>query len=301
MAKILIFGDIYGRLGRAGLAQVLPQWREEYKPDVVIANVENLAHGKGVTLSTMAEMEALGIDVFTSGNHVFHSGAATDACFAKYSNFIRPANYLSLNPSPENTPSLSSGRDISPKGGEKKSASHIWGVETGVVPGCGYYRFEKDGQWYCVINLNGQVFFEKQFRGEISSPFTAVDTLLSEVAQKGDIILVDLHAEATSEKVALGWHVDGRVTAVVGTHTHVPTADQWVMPAGTAFACDIGMTGPQHSVIGVKVENVLGRFLDPAGKYPMEPAEEGPIVVNAVLITIEGTRAKYIERLQKVI
>lgn len=265
MGKILIFGDIYGRLGRQGLARVLPVWREEYNPDVVIANVENMAHGKGVTLATMAEVSSLGIDVFTSGNHVFHSGAAADECFRQYPNLIRPENY-----------------------GES-------------FAGKGYYRFEKDGQWYCVINLNGQVFFEKQFRGEISSPFTAADRLLSDVAQKGDIILVDVHAEATSEKVALGWHVDGRAAALVGTHTHVPTADQWIMPAGTAFACDIGMTGPQHSVIGVITENVLGRFLDPAGKYPMEPAEEGPIVVNAVLITTEGVRAISIERLQIVV
>jgi metallophosphoesterase (TIGR00282 family) len=265
MSKILFFGDIYGRLGRHGLAVVLPQWKEEYKPDVVIANVENMAHGKGVTLATMAEVSSLGIDAFTSGNHVFHSGAAADECFRQYPNLTRPENY-----------------------GDS-------------FAGRGYYRFEKNGQWYCVLNLNGQVFFEKQFRGEISSPFTAVDRLLSDVVQKGDIILVDLHAEVTSEKVAMGWHLDGRVAAVVGTHTHVPTADQWVMPAGTAFACDVGMTGPQHSVIGVKTENVLGRFLDPSGKYPMEPAEEGPVVVNAVLVTIDGARAKSIERLQAVI
>ncbi len=265
MSKILFFGDIYGKLGRAGLSQVLPQWREEHKPDVVVANVENLAHGKGVTLSSMQEMEALGIDVFTSGNHVFHSGAAADECFAKYPNLVRPENY-----------------------GDS-------------FAGKGYYRFFKNDQWYCVINLNGQVFFEKQFRGEISSPFTAVDKLLASVAEKGDIILVDIHAEATSEKVALGWHVDGRVTALVGTHTHVPTADLWVEPCGTAFACDVGMTGPQHSVIGVKVENVLGRFLDPAGKYAMEPADVGPVVVNAVLVTTDGVRAKSIQRLQSVI
>lgn len=265
MQRILFFGDIYGRLGRQGLAQVLPVWKETYKPDVVIANVENMAHGKGVTPATMEEISALGIDAYTSGNHVFHSGPAADACFREYPSLIRPENY---------------------------------GSE---FPGKGSYRFEKNGQWYCVVNLNGQVFFEKQFRGEISSPFDALDKILADVAQKGDIILVDVHAEATSEKVALGWHADGRVIALVGTHTHVPTADLWVMPAGTAFACDVGMTGPRHSVIGVKVENVLGRFLDPTNKYPMEPAEEGPVVVNAVLITTERARAKSIERLQKVV
>lgn len=275
MSKILIFGDIYGKLGRNSLVQVLPMWRREHTPDVVIANVENLAHGKGVTSATMEEVAALGVDVFTSGNHVFHSGQAAERCFADYPNFIRPENYRSLT--------------------SKESG------EVSAVPGRGWYRFEKGGQWYCVINLNGQVFFENQFRGEIGSPFTALDALLSDVAQKGDIILVDVHAEATSEKVALGWHADGRIAALVGTHTHVPTADLWVMPGGAAFACDIGMTGPQHSVIGVKVENVLGRFLEPGTKYPMEPAEEGPIVVNAVLITTESVRAKSIERLQIVV
>lgn len=265
MVKILIFGDVYGKLGRHGLAQVLPIWKKEHEPEVVIANVENLAHGKGVTEATLAELELLGIDAYTSGNHIFHSGAAADACFSKYPKLIRPDNY---------------GSDFAGKG---------------------YYRFKKDGQWYCVLNLNGQVFFEKQFRGDISSPFTAADLLLANVAQKGDIIVVDLHAEVTSEKVALGWHLDGQVSVVVGTHTHVPTADQWVMPAGTAFVCDIGMTGPQHSVIGVKVENVLGRFLDPTGRYAMEPAEEGPVVVNAVLVAMEGIKVKSIERLQKVV
>ncbi|MBP9686458.1 MAG: YmdB family metallophosphoesterase [Candidatus Doudnabacteria bacterium] len=265
MSKILFFGDIYGKPGRRGLAEVLPQWKAEYKPDVVIANVENMAHGKGVTPATMEEISALGIDAFTSGNHVFHSGVAADGCFRDYPNLIRPENYGDA------------------------------------FPGRGWYRFEKNGQWYCIINLNGQVFFEKQFRGEIASPFTAVDRLLADVVQKGDIILVDIHAEATSEKVALGWHVDGRVHVVVGTHTHVPTADLWIMPAGTAFACDVGMTGPRHSVIGVKTENVLGRFLDPNGKYPMEPAEEGPVVVNAILIMTDGVRAKNIERLQQIV
>lgn len=265
MSKILFFGDIYGKLGRQGLAQVLPQWRKQYAPDVVIVNVENMAHGKGVTPATMAEMSALGIDAFTSGNHVFHSATQAEACFTQYPNLIRPQNY-----GPE-------------------------------FPGKGYYRFEKNGQWYCILNLNGTTFFEKQFRGDISSPFTAVDSLLSEVAQKGDIILIDLHAEATSEKVAFGWHVDGRATVVVGTHTHVPTADQWIMPAGTAFTCDVGMTGPRHSVIGVIIENSLGRFLDPANRYPMEPADDGPVVVNAVLITTDGVKAKSIQRLQQVL
>ncbi len=265
MSKILIFGDVYGKLGRYGLAQVLPMLKAEHQPDVIVANVENLTHGKGVHENTLAELDALGVDVYTSGNHVFHNMAAAQRCFGAKANLIRPENY---------------------------------GSE---YPGRGAYRFEKNGQGYLVCNLNGQTFFEKQFRGPISSPFTAIDQLLIKHAHAGDIIVVDVHAEATSEKLALGWHLDGRVSCVYGTHTHVPTADAWVMPGGTAFVCDVGMTGPIHSVIGVKTENVLGRFLDPSGHYPMEPAESGPVAVRVLLLNAQGGRAVSIQRLDTII
>lgn len=260
MIKILFFGDVIGKPGRRALAEVLPNIRVEHQPDIVIANVENLAHGKGVTLQTLAEMDALGFDVYTSGNHVFDKGAQSEECFKKYPNLIRPENY------------------------------------DGDYPGTGSYRFEKNGQWYTVLNLNGNVFFEKQFRDTIRNPFFELDKLLVDRAQKNDIILVDLHAEASSEKIALGWYADGRVSAVFGTHTHVPTADARILPGGTAVVTDVGMNGPQNSVIGVKVQNSLDRFLE-RGKFVMDPEEEGPIWVNALLVEIEGLKAIKVEKI----
>jgi len=260
MAKVLFFGDIMGKPGRQALAQVLPSWREKYQPDLVIANVENLAHGKGVTTGTLAELSNLGIDVFTSGNHVFDKGELSAACFEQYPNLIRPFNY-----------------------------DDSW-------PGRGFYRIAKNSQHYLIINLGGKVFFEQQFRGEISNPFFALDQVLHNESQKDDIIIVDLHAEATSEKVAMGWYVDGKVTAMLGTHTHVPTADAKVLPQGTAYITDAGMTGAINSVLGVKVENSLNMFLE-KDRFRLEPEEEGPALANAVLIETAGSKAKTIEKL----
>jgi metallophosphoesterase (TIGR00282 family) len=263
MAKILFIGDIIGKPGRRALREVLPMWKVEYRPDAVIVNVENIAHGKGVTLTTLGNIEDLGIDCYTSGNHVFDKGHLSKETFEKYDSLIRPANYPSD------------------------------------LPGHGYYRFSKDGQHYLIINLNATVFFEKQFHGQVTSPFAAIDQIVSAQSQKGDIILIDFHSEATSEKVAFGFYCDGRVTAVLGTHTHVPTADARVLPKGTAYISDVGMTGPLNSVIGVKIENSLNIFLG-RGKFVMEPEEEGPVMVNGVLIeTNSEGRAVKIEKLYK--
>jgi 2',3'-cyclic-nucleotide 2'-phosphodiesterase len=260
MPKILFFGDIMGKPGRQALVQVLPSLREKYQPDLVIANVENLAHGKGVTPGTLAELSDLGIDVFTSGNHVFDKGELSAECFSKYPNLIRPYNY-----------------------------DDSWS-------GPGFFRIAKNNQHYLVVNLGGRVFFEKQFRGEISNPFFALDQVLQNESQKDDIIMVDFHAEATSEKVAMGWYADGRVAALLGTHTHVPTADARILPQGTAYITDVGMTGPLNSVIGVKTENSLNMFLD-KDRFRMDPEEEDPAMVNAVLIDIDQGRAKTIDRI----
>lgn len=266
MSKILFIGDILGKGGRQALRQVLPQWKEKYKPDVTIVNVENIAHGKGVTVNTLVNIEDLVIDAYTSGNHAFDKLELSKAAFEKYPNLIRPANYESLKFREDEQPLA--------------------------VPGHGYYRFSKDGQQYLVLNFNGTVFFEKQFPGEISNPFHKVDQILTEQAQKGDIIIVDFHADATSEKIAFGYHLDGRVTAVFGTHTHVPTADARVLPGGTAYITDVGMTGPLNSVIGVKKENVLAKFLDPTLKFKNEIDEDGIMIVNGVLITVESEKLK---------
>ncbi len=261
MAKILIIGDIMGRPGRTALAQVLPMWREEYEPDVVIANVENLTHGKGITEGTISELNTLGIDAFTSGNHVFDTGPRAEECFDKFHNIVRPANYI------------------------------------GEYPGQGFYRFAKNNQQYLVINLGGKVFFETQFRGEIGNPFFEFDRIFNQEAGKDDIIIVDLHAEATSEKNAFGWHTDGRATIVYGTHTHVPTADTKILPKGTAYQTDIGMTGAKDSVLGALPENALKPFLD-EGKFRMDLPESGPAIVNALLVEVESGKITSLQRLQ---
>lgn len=296
MSKILFIGDVVGKSGRKILKDVLPQWREKYNPDVVIVNVENMAHGKGVTPMTMAEIESLDIDVYTGGNHIFNKKELTDQVFDKYQNLIRPANY------------------------------------EGNFPGHGYYRFAKevyfssslqrkpvtlsapsDGasppegennkvlrsmQQFLVISLNGQVFMDKQFDGAITNPFLALDQVLSQQSQKSDIIIVDFHCEATSEKIAFGLYVDGRISAVLGTHTHVPTADARVLPKGTAYISDVGMTGARDGVIGVKYENVVKRFLDPNQKFRNEPEEDGVLQINGVLIDIgNNQQATKIEKL----
>ena len=277
MPRILFVGDIVGKGGRKILRQVLPEWREKYSPDVVIVNVENLAHGKGVTPSTLGELDDLDIDCYTSGNHIFNKDAA--GCFEKYDKLIRPANYEYLLD----------------KAKQKLS-----------VPGYGYYRFSKiinphpslsasghllpkgegqtQAQQFLIINLNGQVFMEKQFDGGILNPFLALDRILTEQSQKGDIIIVDLHAEATSEKVAFGYYCDGRVAGVFGTHTHVPTADARILTGGTAHITDVGMTGALNGVIGVKKENVLEKFLHPEGKFKNEVEEDGALQINGILV-----------------
>lgn len=262
MSKILFFGDIMGKPGRKAIAQVLPQLKAEHNPDIVIANVENLAHGKGVTLSTMQDLVNAGVDVFTSGNHVFDKAPQAKECFEKYPNLIRPVNY-------DNT-----------------------------YPGHGFYRFSKNGQQYLVVNLGGKVFFENQFRGSIANPFFEMDKLLLNESQKGDIIIVDFHAEATSEKIAMGWYLDGQVTSLFGTHTHVPTADYQILPKGTSYVTDAGMTGPKNSVIGVEVENSLNMFLEKS-KFIMDVAEKGPAMLNALLVETDGGKAIKIEKIYK--
>lgn len=262
MSKILFIGDVVGKPGRKALAQVLPLWKEKYKPDVTIVNVENLAHGKGVTPITLAEVDALGVDCFTGGNHSFDKVDLAKACFEKYHKLIRPANLQ------------------------------------GSYDGHGYYRFEVKGQQYLVINLHGQAFCEKFFSGNLTNPFVVVDELLKQEAQKGDIIFVDFHAEATSEKKTFGYYVDGRVTVVAGTHTHVPTADAHVMPKGTAYISDVGMVGTLESALGTKFENALTKFLDPSQKFKSEVEEEGVCQVNGVLITVESGKSK-VESIEK--
>lgn len=264
MAKILIIGDIMGRPGRQALSQVLPMWKQEYSPDVIIGNVENLTHGRGIMPRHIEELNDLGFDAYTSGNHVFDTGPHAQECFEKFHQIVRPQNYI------------------------------------GDYPGTGFYRFAKNGQQYLVLNLSGKLFMEVNGKWNIANPFFALDELIQEQGQKDDIIIVDIHGEATGEKVAMGWHADGRVTFVYGTHTHVPTADGRLLHKGTAYLTDVGVTGAYDSVLGVDVESALGLFLE-KHKMKNEIPETGPAIVNALLVETEGNKAIKIERLQKIV
>lgn len=271
---VLFFGDIIGKPGRRALAQVLPELRAQYKPDAVIVNIENSSHGKGVTPAVLAELAPLSIDAYTSGNHIFSKGEQTITAFEQNPNVIRPANYQV----------------------DATLSKEIF-VQRGSFPGKGWYRFEKDGQGYLILNLNGQVFFEKQFAGSVTSPFPELDSLLEQHAEPGDVVLVDFHAEATSEKRALGFYADGRVSLLFGTHTHVATADAQILPKGTGYVTDVGMCGALNSVLGVPVENSLAIFH--GGKFVYEIEERNPIMVNAVVAEVTDGLCTKIEKIYR--
>ena len=222
--NILFIGDIFGRPGRNIVREKLKGLVREHSIDLVLANGENAAAGFGITPSLAEDLFDLGIDVMTTGNHIWDKREIIDYFNSADGNphsparrLLRPANYA---------PSL---------------------------PGHGMYEGRKHDVVYAVINLQGRVFMASN-----DDPFRKADELLQQT--KAKVILVDVHAEATSEKIALGWYLDGRVTAVVGTHTHVPTADERVLPGGTAYITDVGMTGPYDGVIGVNKERTSRVF-----------------------------------------
>jgi len=251
--KILFFGDIVGKIGRQAIGKTIPHLRKKYNPDLILGNVENLAHGKGITSKTLKEVTDGGIDLFTSGNHIFEKEEGLDLLAQKDSLVLRPANY------PEDTVGI----------GEKI-------LEIGTKK-------------LLVINLIGRVFMEEE---KFSCPFLKLDEILKRNSKENLAgIIVDLHAEATSEKIALGWYGDGRVSAILGTHTHVPTADAKILPKGTAYITDVGMVGPKESVLGIKKEIIIEKFLnDEAIKF--EIPEQGVVQINAVLVTINPKNQK---------
>jgi 2',3'-cyclic-nucleotide 2'-phosphodiesterase len=224
--RILFIGDIFGKPGRTIVQDRLASLVKDHAIDLVIANGENSAAGFGITPPLAEELFELGIDVITTGNHVWDKREIIEYFESADGNphsparrLLRPANYASG------------------------------------LPGWGVYEGRKMDVPYAVINLQGRVFMVAN-----DDPFRVVDQLLKNI--KAKIVFVDIHAEATSEKISMGWYLDGRVTAVVGTHTHIPTADERVLPGGTAHITDVGMTGPYDSVIGVKKELVIARFLN---------------------------------------
>ena len=249
-----MIGDIVGRPGRVALRALLPQLSEELRLDMVVANGENAAGGFGLTPDTADELMACGVDVITSGNHIWDQKEIIPHLDDGMP-ILRPLNYPST------------------------------------VPGRGYTTLGNA----LVVNLIGRVFV-----GTFDCPFRAMDRLLKELTDRPAVVLVDMHAEATSEKAAMAWYLDGRVTAVTGTHTHVATADARILPKGTAFVSDVGMVGPINSIIGADPDDALQRFLNQT-PHRLNVAKDGPTRFNSVLIEIDETtgRATGIERVDR--
>ncbi len=267
--NILFVGDVFGSAGRHIVHEHLPQLLETHAVDLLVINGENAAGGFGITPSIAEELFDLGAHVITTGNHIwdkkeiFEYMTVPADSHERGRRILRPANYAAGTPG--------------------------FGVYEGQLPA-------SDGspaQPYAVINLQGRVFMSS-----CDDPFRKADELLTEIRQNSGarVILLDFHAEATSEKVALGWYLDGRVTAVLGTHTHVPTADERILPQGTAHQTDVGMSGPYDSVIGVETELILKRFLTGMpGKFE---AAKGNPKLAATLVSCDGAtgRASHIRR-----
>jgi len=246
--RVLIIGDIIGRPGRRGVRALVPELRRQYSIDLVVANGENAAGGIGLTPPTAEELIQSGIDIITSGNHIWKHKELIPYLDGDLP-ILRPLNYPP------------------------------------VVPGKGYFL---RGQ-VLVVNLMGRTFMS-----ELDCPFRSIDHLLEEINPK--ITVIDFHGEATSEKNAMGIYLDGRASAVLGTHTHIGTIDARILPKGTAFVTDIGMVGPRDSVIGDDAESVINRFLT---QMPHRlTVGKGPIIFNSVLVEIETNgRATNITRI----
>jgi 2',3'-cyclic-nucleotide 2'-phosphodiesterase len=254
--NLLFIGDIFGKTGRDLVQRALPALIDRYDLSLVIANAENSAGGFGVTRETGDAILKSGVDVMTSGNHVWDKKEALEY-IALEPRLLRPANY--------------------PHG----------------VPGCGaLIARTAQGDEVGVLNVMGRVFMV-----QIDDPFRVAEREIEKLRARTPIILVDMHAEATSEKLAMGWFLDGKVTAVVGTHTHVQTADEQVLPGGTAYITDVGMTGPHDGIIGVERDPVINRFL--TGLPARFEAASGNPKMHAVVIEADNQtgKAKSITRL----
>ncbi len=218
--RVLHIGDIVGESGRKAVARILPSIKKHHSPDLIIANGENLAGGFGITEKTLKEVLESGVDVITSGNHIWDKKEVLKI-ITQEPRLIRPANY--------------------PPG----------------VPGSSYFLFDTAGGAKCLVfNLLGRIFMEP-----LDCPFRTADKIIEEFKERVNIFILDFHAEATSEKLAIAWYLHGRVSAVIGTHTHVQTSDERILPLGTAYITDAGMTGSISSVIGMRKEEAIQRFL----------------------------------------
>lgn len=243
--KLLFIGDVVGKPGRQILAQRLPLIQKQWSPDFTIVNGENSAGGRGITPSNADEIFGLGVDVITTGNHIW-AQSSIDGYLASEPRLLRPDNY--------------------PVG----------------APGGGVFMGRsRGGESVAVVNLQGRVFMPA-----IDCPFAAIDKACEEIGDRAKVILLDMHAEATSEKCAMGWYSDGRVSAVVGTHTHIPTADCRILPAGTAYCTDVGMTGSYDSVIGTRPDLAIERML--TARHVRFQVASGNLRVAGVLIDVDS-------------
>jgi hypothetical protein len=258
--KILCIGDIVGQPGRDAVKELLPELKKELELDVVVANAENAAAGFGVTPRLANQLFESGCNVLTLGDHTWDKQELMPYLSENEDRIIRPANFPAD------------------------------------VPGKGWCLYEsRSGYKIGIINLLGRVFM----RYNVDCPFRKLEEILQQIRKQTNIIVVDMHAEATSEKVALGHFANGKISAIVGTHTHVQTADEKVLSGGTAYLTDLGMTGPHDSVIGQNKEKIIKRFLTSLPER-FEIAQ-GDVILNAALIDIDedSGRARSISRIQR--
>ena len=255
--RVLVLGDIMGRPARRAVRDLVPSLIEKEEIDLVVANAENSAGGMGVDLKSAKELLSAGVQVLTSGNHIWKKKEIYPFLDEQES-LIRPANY--------------------PAG----------------APGKGWCVWQHDGFRALVINLQGRVFMPNH----VDDPFRCVDEILKKHGSQSPVVIVDMHAEATSEKCAMGWYLDGRASIVFGTHTHVQTADERILPGGTAYITDLGMCGPFDSVIGMEKDTVIRGFITQLPRQ-FEVAQDN-VVLQGVIADIddENGRALAIRRLR---
>ncbi|WP_110953205.1 TIGR00282 family metallophosphoesterase [Anaerosinus massiliensis] len=253
--NILMIGDIYGKIGRQAVTQYIPALKTKYQLNLIIANGENSAGGVGITKKTLDEIYNSGVDVVTSGNHIWDKKEIFQ--FIDHERYlIRPANY------PPQT------------------------------PGKGYCIFEVNNKKVGIANISGRTFMPA-----LDCPFRKADEIIECLNQECDLILFDFHAETTSEKMAMGWYVDGRITCMVGTHTHIQTADERILPKGTAYITDLGMVGPWNSVLGVDRDLVIKKFL--TGLPVKFDIASGPHVFCGLVIMIDD-QTNQVQKVQRI-
>ena len=253
---ILCLGDLVGEPGRKMLEKHLPLLKEKYKPTLIIANGENSAHGKGITPNIMEWFKKEGVDVVTSGNHIWDKKEIYPYMMHN-TDLLRPANFPSE------------------------------------CPGVGMTIVRKGAVSFGIINLQGRTFM----RQHLACPFKTIDSLLTYVKHHAKIIIVDMHAETTAEKLAMGYYLDGRVSLVCGTHTHVQTADERILPGNTAYITDLGMAGALNSMIGMEKENMIKALINQM-PTKFEVDDKPPFVMSGIAVTVSSDgKASHIERI----